>query len=81
MRPKEAQNEADEARAKFVHKDGDHLTMLNAYHAYKQKDNNADWCFKNFLNSRSLKSSDDIREQLKQIMVKLGLKMNSAQHG
>lgn len=31
MRPKEAQKDADDARAKFVHSDGDHLTMLNAY--------------------------------------------------
>jgi len=34
MRPKENQKEADEARAKFEHSDGDHLTCLNAYNAY-----------------------------------------------
>ena len=34
MRPKGAERAADEAKAKFAHVDGDHLTYLNAYHAY-----------------------------------------------
>jgi len=85
MRPKDNVKEADDARAKFAHIDGDHLTLLNAYHAFKQKKENQEWCYQNFLNYRSLKSADDIREQLKQIMVKLGLKLvstdfNSAQY-
>lgn len=37
MRPPEAAKAADAAKAKFAHVDGDHLTLLNAYHAYKQK--------------------------------------------
>jgi pre-mRNA-splicing factor ATP-dependent RNA helicase DHX15/PRP43 len=36
MRPKEAAKAADEAKSQFAHVDGDHLTLLNAYHAYKQ---------------------------------------------
>ena len=40
VRPREAQKAADEAKARFGHKDGDHLTLLNVYHAYKQ--NNED---------------------------------------
>ena len=73
MRPKESQKEADEARAKFEHSDGDHLTCLNAYNAYLQKAGNSEWCYKNFLNLRSLKSADDIRGQLQNIMVKQGI--------
>lgn len=61
-RPKEAQQEADDARLKFCNVDGDHLTMLNAYNAYKQKRENSEWCKNNFLNARSLKSADDVRE-------------------
>ena len=30
-----------------------------------------DWCFKNFLNSRHLKSAFDVRDQLKTILEKL----------
>ena len=36
MRPKEAAKAADESKAQFSHVDGDHLTLLNAYQAYKQ---------------------------------------------
>ncbi len=35
MRPKNAQRAADEAKARFSHVDGDHLTLLNAYYAWK----------------------------------------------
>lgn len=36
VRPNEAKAEADEAKARFAHVDGDHLTLLNVYHAFKQ---------------------------------------------
>ena len=36
MRPQNAKKQADEAKMKFAHIDGDHLTMLKVYHAYKQ---------------------------------------------
>jgi hypothetical protein len=43
---------------------GDHLTMLNVYHAYKSHGEDSDWCYKHFLNFRSLKSADSVRTQL-----------------
>ena len=36
MRPNDAKKQADEAKMRFAHIDGDHLTLLNVYHAYKQ---------------------------------------------
>lgn len=36
VRPRDAQKAADAAKARFCHIDGDHLTLLNVYHAYKQ---------------------------------------------
>ena len=36
VRPTEARQQADEAKMRFAHIDGDHLTLLNVYHAYKQ---------------------------------------------
>lgn len=36
VRPTEAKKQADEAKMRFAHIDGDHLTLLNVYHAYKQ---------------------------------------------
>jgi pre-mRNA-splicing factor ATP-dependent RNA helicase DHX15/PRP43 len=56
--------DADDAKLKFSHHDGDHTTMLNAYNAFKMKKEDNDWAYKNFLNVRNLKAADDIRDQL-----------------
>lgn len=76
IRPKDKLSEAVDALAKFIHSDGDHLTLLNAYNEYKRKGSSSDWCFKNFVNGRHIKSADDIRQQLKSILEKLNFKFN-----
>ncbi|CAG8480615.1 13766_t:CDS:2 [Racocetra fulgida] len=63
VRPNESKKQAEDAKGKFAHTDGDHLTLLNVYHAYKTK-----WCYNNYLSARSLKSADNVRQQLKRIM-------------
>ena len=35
LRPNSQRKEADEAKAQFAHPAGDHLSLLNLYHAYK----------------------------------------------
>jgi len=77
MRPKEAAKAADEAKAQFAHVDGDHLTLLNAYYAYKESGDSRDWCYDNFLNYRTLQSADAVREQLARQMRKMGLEVVS----
>ncbi|KAI5078645.1 hypothetical protein GOP47_0006316 [Adiantum capillus-veneris] len=77
LRPKEAQKAADEAKARFAHIDGDHLTLLNVYHAFKQNNEDSQWCYDNFINVRALKSADNVRSQLVRIMNRYGLKMCS----
>lgn len=78
MRPKEAAKEADEAKAQFAHVDGDHLSLLNAYQAYKQNGEGKDWCYDNFINYRSMQSAENVRQQLARIMVKLKLALVSS---
>lgn len=39
VRPTDVKKQADEAKMRFAHIDGDHLTLLNVYHAYKQSKN------------------------------------------
>jgi len=68
MRPKDKQKEADEAKARFSHEDGDHLTFLNVYHAYKNNNDDASWCYENYVNARAMKQADNVREQLSRIM-------------
>ena len=71
VRPAAARKRADEMKELFAHPDGDHLTMLNVYHAFKgpQAQANAkQWCHDHFLSLRALQSADNVRLQLKRIM-------------
>ncbi|GJX64184.1 probable pre-mRNA-splicing factor ATP-dependent RNA helicase DEAH2 isoform X1 [Tanacetum coccineum] len=77
VRPREAQKAADEAKGRFEHIKGDHLTLLNVYHAYKQNNEDPSWCYENFLNHRALKSADNVRQQLARIMARFNLKLVS----
>lgn len=52
MRPLEAKKAADEAKMRFAHIDGDHLTMLNVYHAFKQNMEDPQVCSRLFLRAR-----------------------------
>jgi pre-mRNA-splicing factor ATP-dependent RNA helicase DHX15/PRP43 len=78
LRPPESRKKADEAKDRFSHVDGDHLTLLNVYHAYKQNNGDVKWCFDNFLAQRSLKSCDNVRTQLSRIMQRCNLAMVSS---
>ncbi|KAF4126364.1 pre-mRNA-splicing factor ATP-dependent RNA helicase DHX15/PRP43 [Geosmithia morbida] len=73
VRPANNRKRADEMKAQFAHPDGDHLTLLNAYHAFKgQSTSNPaavkQWCHDHFLSFRHLSSADNVRAQLKRIM-------------
>ncbi|KAK4685021.1 pre-mRNA-splicing factor ATP-dependent RNA helicase DHX15/PRP43, partial [Tremellales sp. Uapishka_1] len=77
MRPANARKEADQAKAQFTHPDGDHLTLLNVYHAYKSNEGDKNWCWQNFLNARSLAQADNVRTQLKRSMERFDLELVS----
>jgi len=81
VRPKECQKEADDAKVRFSHLDGDHLTLLNVFHAYQQQISGgvdpASFAYDNYINARSMKSAESVREQLKRTMERLQLTMVS----
>ncbi|CAK9795091.1 ATP-dependent RNA helicase DHX15 homolog [Anthophora plagiata] len=77
VRPNESKKAADDAKMRFAHIDGDHLTLLNVYHAFKQSFEDPQWCYDNFVNYRSLKSGDNVRQQLSRIMDRFCLKRTS----
>jgi len=77
VRPNEAKKAADEAKSRFIHSDGDHLTLLNVFHAFKSNFDNPSWCHDNFVNHRSMKSADSVRGQLARIMNRFKLPMVS----
>ncbi|RZC87963.1 hypothetical protein C5167_004142 [Papaver somniferum] len=67
-RPREKQAQADQKRAKFFQPEGDHLTLLAVYEAWKANNSSGPWCFENFVQSRSLRRAQDARKQLLTIM-------------
>lgn len=67
-RPKEKQALADQKKAKFHQPEGDHLTLLTVYNAWKNHKFSNPWCFENFIQGRSMKRASDVRKQLVSIM-------------
>ncbi|CAH8320272.1 unnamed protein product [Eruca vesicaria subsp. sativa] len=77
-RPREKQAQADQKRAKFFQPEGDHLTLLAVYEAWKANNFSGSWCFENFIQSRSLRRAQDVRKQLLSIMDRYKLDVVSA---
>ncbi|KAL8761189.1 MAG: hypothetical protein Q9184_002679 [Pyrenodesmia sp. 2 TL-2023] len=67
-RPKEKQQQADQKKSKFHDAHGDHLTLLNVYNGWKQSKFSNPWCFENFIQARSMRRAQDVRQQLVNIM-------------
>ena len=59
---------ADQRKAKFHQVEGDHLTLLAVYNAWKNSKFSNAWCFENFIQARSMKRAQDIRKQMLGIM-------------
>lgn len=80
VRPASQRKAADEMKNLFAHQDGDHLTLLNVYHAFKSadaQDNPKQWCHDHFLSLRALQAADNVRMQLLRIMEREELEMIS----
>ncbi|XP_035704142.1 ATP-dependent RNA helicase DHX8 isoform X3 [Folsomia candida] len=67
-RPKDKQELADQRKAKFHQAEGDHLTLLAVYNAWKNNKFAPAWCYENFVQVRTLKRAQDVRKQLLGIM-------------
>jgi pre-mRNA-splicing factor ATP-dependent RNA helicase DHX15/PRP43 len=80
VRPAAQRKRADEMKDLFAHPDGDHLTMLNVYHAFKRDDaqeNPKQWCHDHFLSYRALGQADNVRMQLSRIMERSEIELMS----
>ncbi|KIJ20501.1 hypothetical protein PAXINDRAFT_96688 [Paxillus involutus ATCC 200175] len=68
-----------EARSKFKHPSGDHLTMLNALRSYQEiaasesKGSRKEWCRQHFVNERTFMEALKIRDQLRLTCQRVGL--------
>ena len=76
-RPRDKQEEADRKKSKFINNHGDHLTLLKVFNEFK-KNNTQQWCLENFLQYRSLKKAEEIKEQLCYILRRYNLNIVSS---
>uniref|UniRef100_A0A8C6TTN0 ATP-dependent RNA helicase DHX33 n=1 Tax=Neogobius melanostomus TaxID=47308 RepID=A0A8C6TTN0_9GOBI len=75
--PPARRDEVQAARKKFISSEGDHITLLHIYRAFKKVSGNKDWCRENFVNSRNMSLVKEVQAQLKEICLKLNLKLES----
>ncbi|KAF7724585.1 putative ATP-dependent RNA helicase dhr2 [Apophysomyces ossiformis] len=74
--PSDKREQAAEARRKFLHVDGDHLTLLNVLRAYWEVKGDPEWCKENFINMRNMKIALDVRDQLMRFCERNDIKPN-----
>lgn len=78
-RPRDKQNEADQKKTKFIHPDGDHLTLLKVFEMWK-KNHSSQWCIDNFIHHRAMRKAEDIKKQLIAIMERYKLPVVSCRN-
>lgn len=78
LTPSLKREEALASRVKFESNEGDHLTLLNVWRAYKSSNQSKDWCFNNFINGRNMKNAVEIRAQLRSLVEQAGIALVSA---
>ncbi|KAM4796590.1 ATP-dependent RNA helicase DHX33 [Rhinophrynus dorsalis] len=76
--PPAKRDEVQAARKKFISSEGDHITLLNIYRAFKNLGKNKEWCRENFINGRNMALVMDVRSQLRDICIKLSMPLESS---
>ncbi|XP_071481336.1 ATP-dependent RNA helicase DHX33-like [Diadema antillarum] len=78
--PMYKREQAVAAWKKFFCSEGDHVTLLTVYRAFKAVKNKKDWCRENFINHRNLKHAAEVRKQLRDLCLKVNLPLESCGH-
>ncbi|CAA9987198.1 pre-mRNA-splicing factor ATP-dependent RNA helicase PRP22, putative [Plasmodium knowlesi strain H] len=55
---------ADKKKNKFIMPQGDLITYLNIYNRWRENNYSNYWCHENFIHSRALRRSQDVRKQI-----------------
>ncbi len=76
-RPKGREEEAISKQEKFQVPESDHLTLLHVYQQWKINGYSSSWCTDHFIHVKAMKKVREIRQQLKDIMTSLELKVVS----
>lgn len=76
-RPKERQEESDQARERFHVAESDHLTLLMVYTQWRSQGYRDSWCNAHFLHGKILRKAREVRQQLEDILKALKLPLAS----
>ncbi|KAM9320930.1 ATP-dependent RNA helicase DHX33 [Gastrophryne carolinensis] len=76
--PPSKRDEVQAARKKFISSEGDHITLLNIYRAFKNLGKNKEWCRENFINGRNMLLVLEVRSQLRDICIKMSMPIESS---
>lgn len=75
--PHNQRERANTVRKKFLSSEGDQISLLNIYRAYKSSGMNKTWCHEHYINTRVMKLVIDIRKQLREICERLDISLKS----
>ncbi|XP_053310932.1 ATP-dependent RNA helicase DHX33 [Spea bombifrons] len=76
--PPAKRDEVQASRKKFISSEGDHISLLNIYRAFKNLGKNKEWCRENFINARNMLLVSEVRSQLRDICIKLSMPIESS---
>ena len=76
-RPKDKLEEADKRKSRFHQPEGDHLTLLTVYNAWRNHEYSQTWCFDTYVQYRALKRAQDVRNQINTIMDRYRIPLKS----
>ena len=75
--PSQLKEKSKDIIRKYMSSEGDFISMLLFFQAFKKSSGNADWCRKHFINLRNVKTAQQIRTQLRGICDRLNITLKS----
>jgi len=75
--PPNQREKSKKAFAKFFSAEGDHISLLLFFRAYKHAKGNINWCRDHFVNIRNIKTVMQIRTQIKELCIRLQIPLQS----
>ncbi|CAN8231777.1 unnamed protein product [Cochlearia groenlandica] len=77
-RPKNQHVLADNARKSFYTDNvGDHIALLRVYNTWMETNYSTQWCYENYIQSKSMRRARDICDQLAGLLKKIGVEVTS----
>ena len=77
LTPSSKREEAISSRKHLISSEGDHITYLKIFRAYKQSNNLTEFCMRNFLHQQHMKFAVEVRKQIMELCKRIDIKIQS----